>query len=186
MDRLWTPWRYAYITDQQPAGRKGVPEELSGWPGQDEDCVFCNLIRAVDWGMANGVEGAERFGLVVARWPGGYVCLNRFPYASGHVLVVPTRHTDSLAKLPAAEAGAMMEVTQRVETALRKVYEPDGINLGMNLGKAAGAGVAGHLHLHALPRWVGDTNFMTVIAETRIVPELPEVTWLRVREALQS
>ncbi len=184
MDLLWTPWRYAYVTKAKGHGRKGVPEELAGWPGPDAECVFCNLIRAVDWGLASGLAEAERFGLVVARWPGGYVCLNRFPYSSGHLLVVPLRHTDSLAKLPAEEAAAMMEMTQKVERALRTVYTPDGINLGMNLGEAAGAGVAEHLHLHALPRWFGDTNFMTVTAETRILPELLDVTWARVREAL--
>lgn len=184
MDRLWTPWRYDYISKAKPAGRKGVPEELEGWPGDDADCVFCNLIRSVNWGITEGIADADRLGLVVARWPGGYVCLNRYPYSSGHLLVVPTRHVDSLAKLPAGEAAEMMAATQRVETALREVYRPNGINLGMNLGEAAGAGVAGHLHLHALPRWFGDTNFMTVTAETRILPELLEVTWERVRHSL--
>ena len=189
MDRLWTPWRYEYITGAKTAGRKGVPEELDGWPGADgaggdTGCVFCNLIGSVDWALATGVDGAEKAGLVVARMEHGFVCLNRFPYSSGHLLVVPNRHVDSLAKLPAGEAAEMMAMTQRVETALRAVYKPDGINLGMNLGAAAGAGVAGHLHLHALPRWVGDTNFMTVTAETRILPEMLEVTWARVRAAL--
>lgn len=186
MDRLWTPWRYNYVSKAKPAGRPGVPDELESWPGPDADCVFCNLIRAVDWGLAQGIADAERFGLVVARWPGGYCCLNRYPYASGHVLVVPLEHTDSLAKLPAVEAAAMMAVTQRVERALRTVYKPDGINLGVNMGEAAGAGVAAHLHLHAVPRWFGDTNFMTVTGETRILPELLDQSWARLNEAMRE
>ncbi len=191
MDRLWTPWRYGYITGEK-RGRKGVPEELEGWPGEDlpggdSGCVFCNLIRAVDWGERElGREAAEKAGLVVARFDWGYCCLNRFPYASGHLLLVPYRHADSLARLDESEAAGMMREAQRAETALREVYKPDGINLGMNLGTAAGAGVAEHLHLHILPRWVGDTNFMTVVAETRVLPETLDITWARVRAALST
>ncbi len=186
MDRLWTPWRYAYITGAKP-GRKGVAEELDGWPGPDADCVFCNLIRSVEWGIGEiGVEAAERAGLVIARLEHCFVCLNRFPYSSGHVMVVPYEHTDQLAKLPVAQAEEMMRVAQRVERMLRATYRPDGINLGMNLGEAAGAGVAGHIHLHALPRWVGDTNFMTVVGETRILPETLETTWERLRESFAA
>ena len=189
MDRLWTPWRYNYISGGDAQGaRKGVPAALQAWPGEDHDCVFCNLIGAVDWAIENGMtaEEAERAGLVVARGATGFVCLNAFPYASGHVLLVPYRHVDSLAKLPEEEAEEMMRTAQRIETALRTVYRPDGINLGMNLGQAAGAGVAGHLHLHALPRWFGDVNFVTATAETRILPEALEVTWERLRKTLQN
>ena len=185
MDLLWTPWRYSYITGEKKPGRKGVPEELEGWPGEDQDCVFCNLIRAVEWGEGTlGREAAEKAGLVVARFDWGYCCLNRYPYSSGHLLLVPYLHTDSLAKLPEAEAAGMIREAQQVETALRSVYKPNGINLGMNLGQAAGAGVAEHIHLHALPRWIGDTNFMTVVAEARVLPETLDVTWARIREAL--
>ena len=192
MDRLWTPWRYNYITGGQPRRddgkppRKGVPAALDGWPGPDADCVFCNLIRAVEWGIDNGwgEEGAERAGLVLRRTPDLFLCLNAFPYTSGHLMVVPRVHTDSLAKLTREGAANVAFATQAAERALREVYRPDGINLGMNLGEAAGAGVAAHLHLHALPRWFGDTNFMTVVGETRILPEDLEVTWARLREAL--
>ena len=191
MDRLWTPWRYNYITggDAAEGGedkRKGVPAALRRWPGADRQCVFCNLIGAVDWARHDGMEeeAAERAGLVVMRGATLYACLNAFPYSSGHVLLVPYRHVDSLARLPVKEAEEMMRMAQEVETALRSVYGPDGINFGMNLGQAAGAGVAGHLHLHALPRWFGDVNFMTATAETRILPESLEVTWKRLRMAL--
>ena len=188
MDRLWTPWRYNYITgagDERTDLRKGVPEGLAEWPGEDQHCVFCNLIQSVAWGAEQpmGPGAAERAGLVVARRTFCFVCLNAFPYASGHVLIVPYRHTASLASLPATEAEEMMRTAQRMETVLREVYRPDGLNLGLNLGAAAGAGVANHIHIHELPRWTGDTNFMTVAAETRILPETLEITWERLREA---
>ena len=192
MDLLWTPWRYSYITAEKPKGRRGVPDELSAWPGPDpgtdQDCVFCNLIRSVDWAATAGFSpgDADRAGLILARTEHSYLCLNRFPYASGHVLIVPRRHTDALMHLPPAEATDVMLQAQRVERALRHVYRPDGINLGMNLGQAAGAGVADHLHLHILPRWVGDTNFMTVTAETRVLPEMLGQTWERLRDALAT
>ena len=194
MDRLWTPWRYNYITGKTPAGRKGVPAELQDWPGtskpgedrpgEDPDCVFCNLIRSVQWGLSEGRPEAEKAGHVVARLEHHFVCLNAFPYSSGHLLIVPYRHTDSLAKLEPAEANEMMGLAQQMETVLREVYRPDGVNAGINLGEAAGAGVANHLHMHMLPRWFGDTNFMTVTAETRILPEMLDVTWSRMRESL--
>ncbi len=186
MDRLWTPWRYNYISGEGGTGRKGVPKELEAWPGEDTGCVFCNLHLSVEWAAATeiGREAADKAGHIVARSPTCYVALNAFPYSSGHVLIVPYLHTDSLAKLPVAQAEEMMRVAQAAETALRSVYRPDGINLGVNLGEAAGAGVAGHVHMHMLPRWFGDTNFMTVTAETRVLPETLETTWQRLRDAM--
>lgn len=188
MDRLWTPWRYSYVTgaekDPGKATRRGVPKALDAWPGSDTGCVFCNLIQSVEWASGPGgesKEAAEKAGLIVARLKTCYVCLNSFPYSSGHVLIVPYLHTDSLANLPVEAAEEAMRTAQGMETTLRKVYAPDGINLGMNMGEAAGAGVAGHIHIHQLPRWYGDTNFMTVAAETRILPEMLEVTWERLR-----
>jgi ATP adenylyltransferase len=189
MDRLWTPWRYSYITGTDAGARKGVPKALEAWPGEDRDCVFCNLIRSVEWGIAQAggeAEASARAGLVVARLKTCYVCLNAFPYTSGHVLLVPYRHVDSLAKLENDEANELMSTAQRMEGALRNVYRPDGINMGLNLGAAAGAGVANHLHLHMLPRWVGDTNFMTVAAETRVLPEMLEQTWERLRGSFRD
>ncbi len=186
MDRLWTPWRYNYITGANPPGRKGVPQALEQWPGEDQDCVFCNLIRSVQWGIeqdGGAAEQSERAGLIVARLNTCFVCLNLFPYVSGHVLLVPYRHTDSLMKLEAAEAVELIDTAQKMETVLRQVYHPDGINLGLNLGAAAGAGVANHLHFHMLPRWVGDTNFMTVTAETRVLPETLLGTWERLQSS---
>jgi ATP adenylyltransferase len=183
MDHLWTPWRYSYITDESDA-RKGVPSELSGWPG-DRGCLFCNMIAAVDYAIAQGTPqaDAERAAGVVVRGEHVFVCLNRFPYNSGHVMVVPYEHQASLAALAPETAHELIDMAQRAELAFGRVYHPDGVNLGLNLGKAAGAGVAMHLHLHAVPRWMGDTNFMTVTGETRVLPEELAVTWQRLREA---
>jgi ATP adenylyltransferase len=121
---------------------------------------------------------------IVHRGQHCYVVLNSYPYTSGHVMIVPFAHLDELQKLPVDGAHEMMDLGQRMERVLRQLYKPDGINLGMNIGKAAGAGVAGHIHLHALPRWVGDTNFMTVTAESRILPESLETTYGKIKGAM--
>jgi ATP adenylyltransferase len=186
MDHLWTPWRYAYVTTADKAKRQGVPAELSDWPG-DLDCVFCNMIVAVDYAIAHGMNKTEAEGAagIVQRGPTTFVCLNAYPYASGHVMVLPYSHLGSLAALEVPVAHELMETAQRTERVLTSLYSPHGMNLGMNLGKAGGAGVAGHLHLHVLPRWLGDTNFLTVVAETRILPEDLKVTWARMHEAFQ-
>ena len=182
MDRLWTPWRYNYVTRADKHLRKGVPAELDGWEG-DLGCVFCNMIAAVDHAIATGMEtlAAERAAHIVFRGETCYICLNAFPYSTGHVLIIPYFHTDSLALLEAPIAMEMMALAQKTETCLRAAYKPDGLNFGLNLGESAGAGVANHIHLHALPRWSGDTNFMTVTAETRVLPESLHITWDKLR-----
>ena len=158
MDYLWTPWRYAYVT---------TAEKATG-------CIFCDLPKA----------GDDEKARITYRGQHCYIILNAFPYTPGHVMIVPYAHLDELRKLPADAAQEMMALSQRIEGVLRDLYKPDGVNLGMNIGKAAGAGVAGHIHMHALPRWVADANFVSVIGETRMLPETLEVTWKRVREAL--
>lgn len=184
MDYLWTPWRYTYVTESERRKRQGIPDELSDYPG-DHGCVFCNLLGATDYAIEHGMSGesAEHAALIVYRGRHNYVCLNRFPYTSGHIMVVPHEHQSSLAALAAIAAAEMMELARLAESAMVSLYHPDGFNFGLNLGKSAGAGVAGHLHLHALPRWTGDTNFMTVTAETRVLPEDLTVTWERMRQA---
>lgn len=157
MDYLWTPWRYAYISTADVT------------PG----CVFC---------LALAMKDDEKT-KIVFRGKHCFVILNTFPYTSGHVMVVPYEHLDELRKLPVEGAHEMMDLAQRTESLLRKLYSPDGVNLGMNIGKAAGAGVAGHIHMHVLPRWVADANFMTVVGETRVLPEALEVTWEKMRKA---
>lgn len=182
MDHLWTPWRYTYVTGAEHGKRKGVPDALAAWPG-DHGCVFCNMVAAVEYAEAHGMpsEEAEKAALIVHRGESTFICLNRYPYTSGHVMVLPYAHEGSLAALPATTAREIMDTAQRLEAVMGDVYRPEGINMGLNLGKAAGAGVAGHLHLHILPRWTGDTNFMTVVAETRVLPEDLETTWQRIR-----
>jgi ATP adenylyltransferase len=155
MDYLWTPWRYRYVTTTGDAG----------------ECVFCHAAQADN----------DQAWLVVHRGAHNLVILNRFPYTSGHVMVVPYLHAPSLEDLPDEALVELIRLARQCETHLRAVYQPDGLNLGMNLGKSAGAGIAGHVHLHVLPRWTGDTNFMTVIGETRIVPEDLEVSWEKLR-----
>jgi ATP adenylyltransferase len=157
MDYLWTPWRYAYVSGAEPATA----------------CIFCEAPKESD-------EKAH----IVYRGKHCYVILNTYPYTNGHVMVVPYAHIDELQKLPVEAAQEMMALTQKMEGVLRSLYRPDGLNLGMNIGKAAGAGVAGHIHMHVLPRWVADANFMSVVGETRVLPESLEVTWTRIRGAL--
>jgi ATP adenylyltransferase len=159
MDYLFTPWRYAYISGA----------------AQTSGCIFCDLPKEPD-------EKAR----IVFRGKNCFIILNTFPYTNGHVMVVPYAHLDELHKLPGETAEEMMALTQRMEVVLRSLYRPDGINLGMNIGKAAGAGVAGHVHMHVLPRWVADANFVSVIGETRVLPETLEVTWQRIRTALKA
>ena len=158
MDHLWTPWRYAYVS---------TADKASG-------CIFCELPNLGDEAQARIVYRGQRC----------YIVLNAFPYTPGHVMVVPYQHLDELQKLSAAAAGEMIELAQKMERTLRGLYSPDGVNLGMNIGKAAGAGVAGHIHLHVLPRWLADSNFISVVGETRILPETLESTYTRLREAL--
>ena len=187
MDHLWTPWRYAYVTAADSRARTGVAAELSSWPG-DLGCVFCNLVASIDYAIANGMEAerAEAAGGLILRAKYCFICLNAFPYTSGHVMVMPYAHLDRLAALPVEAAREMIELAQRTERALDRVYSPQGFNFGLNVGQSAGAGVAGHIHLHAMPRWAGDTNFMTSVAETRVLPEDLETTWKRMREAFRQ
>ncbi|MBZ5705406.1 MAG: HIT domain-containing protein [Acidobacteriia bacterium] len=158
MDYLWTPWRYAYVT---------TAEKISG-------CLFCDLLKAGDDVKAN----------IVYRGRHCFIILNTYPYTSGHVMILPYAHLDELWKLPVEAAHEMMDLSQRMETVLRQLYSPNGINLGMNIGQAAGAGVAGHIHMHVLPRWVADANFMSVVGETRVLPEALETTYSRIRGAI--
>lgn len=182
MDILWTPWRYAYVTSADKLTRPGVPKKLEGWPG-DRGCVFCNLISSIDFAIQNGMpeDEAEAAGGLILRGKSCFISLNAYPYTSGHVMVMPYAHLDRLAKMPSEDLHELIDLSRQTERVLERIYRPHGLNFGMNLGEAAGAGVAGHLHLHAMPRWVGDTNFMTVIGETRVIPEDLEDTWRRLR-----
>ena len=145
MDRLYSPWRLSYVTT--------ASEPVAG-------CIFCNAVAA------DPVDP-----LVVARGRSAFVILNLYPYNSGHLMIVPNRHIASLAKLSAEERAEVMDLTARAEVAVTEVYRPQGLNIGVNLGKAAGAGIADHLHVHVVPRWTSDTNFMSVVGSVRVLPE---------------
>jgi ATP adenylyltransferase len=135
-----------------------------------EGCVFCNAREQAD--------GPEN--LIVARGRLAFVILNRYPYTSGHVMVVPNSHQSTLEALDIAIRSEIMELTNRTMQVLQQIYQPQGFNLGMNIGSVAGAGIAEHVHMHIVPRWGGDTNFMSAVAGTRVLPESLEDTYLRV------
>ena len=156
MQHLWTPWRKNYIEDHsKPSG-----------------CVFCRESQLPD--------GPEN--LIVYRGPCAFVILNRYPYTNGHLMVVPNEHLPSLETLDAATRSEMMELVNLSTVVLKEIYHPEGFNIGANIGSAAGAGVADHVHIHVVPRWLGDTNFMSTLGETRILPEELEHTYRRLTE----
>jgi ATP adenylyltransferase len=151
VDRLWSPWRYDYIN----AGASKAEAEAPS-------CIFCSLQEE-----AHDDENK----LILHRAAHNYIVLNKFPYISGHLLIVPYAHLGDLDAAPKVLTDELMDLTKRCQTALRETYRPNGFNLGMNLGQAAGAGVVDHIHMHIMPRWIGDTNFMTTVGETRVHPE---------------
>ena len=158
MDRLWSPWRHTYVTRS----------------AEDEACVFCAALE----------EESGR-ALIVDEGPTCFVILNLYPYNSGHLMVLPRRHVGTLAALDPVELTELAMLTRRAEMALTEAYQPQGLNVGMNLGRPAGAGVLDHLHVHLVPRWTGDTNFMTVIGHVRVLPEELSQTAERLRPIFQ-
>ncbi len=158
MDYLWTPWRYHYVS-------KGAHS-----PG----CIFCEALK-----LKNDAES-----LILHRAKLCFVILNRFPYTTGHSMIAPYEHVGELDKASPEALSEMMLLAQRLGRALGALYRPDGYNLGMNLGRVAGAGVADHLHLHVLPRWAGDTSFMTTVGETRLEPEDLATTYSKLKSQL--
>jgi ATP adenylyltransferase len=168
LEHLWAGWRKEYMVE-------ATARERAGGSQQDEsDCVFCRL-------AASGAPSEDN--LIVWRGEVAFVVLNAYPYASGHVMVLPLRHAGALSELTEAESAEVWWATQRAIAAIEAAYEPDGLNMGANLGRAAGAGLPSHVHLHALPRWSGDTNFMTSVGETRVMPETLQLSWKRLTDA---
>ena len=160
LDRLWTPWRAEYVTGG------GDDDELRDGAG---GCFLCD-------GPQRGDDAAA---LILARTPLAYLVLNKYPYNTGHVMAAPFEHGGDLGGL-AAEAGQQVwDLVREAVRALRDEYRPDGFNVGMNVGAAAGAGVPDHLHVHVVPRWVGDTNYITVVSGTKVLPETLERTYAR-------
>lgn len=162
MEKLFSPWRLRYI---RAAGRT-----------RDRGCVFCRAVRGP----------RDRAHLVLLRGRRNYVILNKYPYNNGHMMIVPFAHAPTLAGAPDETLHEMMALAVRCEAALRRAYRPTGINLGMNLGRSAGAGIERHVHLHIVPRWEGDTNFMSVVHGTRVIPESLQATYRRLRPLLKA
>jgi ATP adenylyltransferase len=162
LERLWAGWRAEYVSSAT------IAEPSTG----AHDCLFCGLAAA---------DPDEA--LVVARTERAFAVMNAFPYTSGHLMIAPLRHEAELEDLDRDEAGALMESVQHAVVALKSAYGPDGVNIGVNIGRSAGAGVPGHVHVHVLPRWDGDTNFMTSVAETRVLPEDLRSSCERLRKA---
>ncbi len=158
MDHIFTPWRYKYVTNA----------------AKDDGCIFCSMLAEKD----------DSSTLIILRGLKNFVVLNRFPYTAGHVMVAPYAHVADLSGLDAETLSEMMLLAQRVQRALAAAYKAEGYNLGMNIGRSAGAGVASHVHLHILPRWTGDTNFMTTTGETRHIPEALAQTYEKLQRAL--
>ncbi len=170
-DHLWAGWRSGYVTSVSDTF--GPPEELGSRREEadtPENCVFCRLLA----------PEAHDEDYVVFRGPLTAAILNAYPYASGHLLVLPNRHLRQLGELTDDESNELWATTRDATVALERAYDPDGLNLGANLGRAAGAGLPVHLHLHVVPRWVGDTNFMTTVASVRVLPEALSDSWHRI------
>ena len=158
MDVLWSPWRYDYITGSSES--------------KTDVCVFCEILNS-------SASDEEKF--ILKRGEFNFVILNIYPYTTGHLMVIPYSHLSDLASADKQTTDEMMDLTKQAQSALTEVYQPNGLNLGMNLGKAAGAGVADHFHMHILPRWVGDVNFMTAIGQTRTLPETLHSTYEKLK-----
>jgi ATP adenylyltransferase len=158
MDHIWSPWRYQYVSSA-PA----------------TECIFCQKAK----------ENKDADNFVVWRGQRNFVLLNLYPYTAGHLMVAPYEHVPLLSDADTETATELMMITRQAEKHLRAVYHPEGLNLGMNLGRAAGAGIAGHIHMHVLPRWTADANFMTTVAETRILPEDLKVTYEKLAHAFK-
>jgi len=160
MNHLWSPWRMEYIENSNKV----------------DGCVFCMMQELQD--------GPEN--LIALRGEHSFVILNRYPYTSGHLMVVPFEHKPNLEELDPETRAEMMELTSRCMSMLRKIYNPQAFNMGANIGEAAGAGIKEHVHIHIVPRWAGDTNFMSAVGDVRVLPESLESTWQRVKKGFEE
>ena len=157
MDRLWSPWRYAYVSDG----------------GRAQGCIFCE----------KAAERRDASNYIVHRGRKNFLLLNLYPYTTGHVMIAPYEHVATLEAASQETLEEMMTLARAAERNLRAIYQPQGFNIGMNIGECAGAGVAGHIHMHVVPRWPADSNFMTIVGETRVLPEAMEATYGKLLEA---
>jgi ATP adenylyltransferase len=180
LERLWAPWRLSYLvsqTDHAASALEGPAAKPMDLPtGADPDCFLCRAVA----------DSADRDNLVVQRGQHAFTLLNRYPYNNGHLLVALRAHASRLEQLSADEQLETLQTIARMTCALERLMHPDGFNIGLNLGRAAGAGVPGHLHWHILPRWHGDTNFMPTLAATRVIPQALDSLWVLLTEALEQ
>ena len=156
MKRLFTPWRMKYLKSNK----------------KEEGCVFCSAIE----------QNEDQKNLVIHRGEYSFVILNRYPYTSGHLMVIPYSHVEQLSELDPVTRAEMMELVNKASEVVKEVYKPEGFNIGINMGSAAGAGIAAHIHIHVVPRWFGDTNFIPVIGDTRLIPEELDDTYKHIKE----
>jgi ATP adenylyltransferase len=166
MDYLWSPWRYQYVTS-------GAPETPGPPVPGIEPCLFCRIAGAAQ----------DRENYVLYRAQRNFILLNRYPYAPGHLMIAPYEHVATLEEAQTETMEELIRLAQRAEAAVRSIYRAGGVNLGFNIGQCAGAGVAGHIHMHVLPRWHGDTSFITTTGETRVLPEDLTTSWEKLRAA---
>ncbi len=160
MDRIWSPWRMTYL-------KNGT---------HTDECPFCLALKNPDSKESYLIHKGEK----------AFVILNRYPYTTGHLLVLPLEHQEKLSALDSATRAELMELINRGMEVLSAVYQPEGFNVGLNMGGAAGAGLPKHLHWHIVPRWVGDTNYISVVGGTRVLPEMLSDTWQKIKEAWQT
>jgi ATP adenylyltransferase len=160
MDHLWSPWRYQYVSKSGPVA----------------GCIFCS----------KSSEQRDEENHIIYRGSLNFIILNLYPYSTGHLMIAPYEHLATLEAAPEPLLQEMMQLARLAEIHLREVYRPHGFNLGLNLGESAGAGIPGHIHMHVLPRWSGDTNFMTTVSETRVLPENLDVTFAKLKKAFEK
>lgn len=170
-ERLWAPWRLEYVTGTD-ADAQAIPEPIEWLPAADHGCFLCRAAASFD-----AAANADRLLMVVDRGPQAIVMLNRFPYNNGHLLISPRRHVGELSEMTREEHSACMESLARLTSLYRKLLNAEGFNIGLNLGRVAGAGLPGHLHWHLVPRWSGDNNFMPVLAGARVIPQSLDALW---------
>ena len=168
LEHLWAGWRSEYVAAASVANR---PDRD---PSDEDGCVFCRILETGNPSSENGIVWRDDISCAL---------LNAYPYTTAHLLVMPVRHLSGLNELSGAESASLWETARTAVEVLKSAYDPDGANIGANLGRAAGAGIPAHLHLHVLPRWSGDTNFMTTVAGVRVMPEPLEVTWAKLHAA---
>lgn len=161
MDLLWSPWRYDYLKTDEANTRESLTH-----------CVFCDILLS---------SATDESKFILHRAEFNFVILNIYPYISGHLMVIPYSHLSEISDANKQTTNELMDLTKLCQSSLKEVYQPNGFNIGMNLGKAGGAGVAAHFHMHILPRWIGDSNFMTSIGQTRTIPESLETTYAKLK-----